>query len=118
MIKQSFLLVKKINTLTYKIDKQKKNKAAKIVRNYKRCVYNMEDNFRTAVNQASNAGKGFLDILPQEETIEVVSLHKSLNPQDFESPLFNSIMSNKKNTNQFQFVADFNDKMKYDKLDA
>jgi hypothetical protein len=40
----------------------------------------MEDNFRTAVNSASDTGKGFLDILPQEETIEVVSLHKSLNP--------------------------------------
>jgi len=96
LIKHSFTLVKKVNTLLSKIDKIKKNKGAKQVRNFKRCAYNMENTFRQAVNNAvTTQGKGFLDILPQEETIEVVSLHKSLNPEDFDSPLFNSIMAHK-----------------------
>ena len=55
----------------------------------------MEDYFRATVNQSSNHGKGFLDILPPEETIEVVKLHKHLNPEDFDSPLFNNIMAGK-----------------------
>lgn len=41
---------------------------------------------------AANAGKGFLDILDHEATIEIVNLHKSLNPYDFDSQIFNSIM--------------------------
>lgn len=84
--------MKRFNSLLSKIDKEKKYKAAKVVRNYKRCVYNTEDTYRASVNMAANAGKGFLDILDHEATIEIVNLHKSLNPYDFDSQIFNSIM--------------------------
>jgi len=57
----------------------------------------MEDYFRATVNQSSNHGKGFLDILAPEENIEVVKLHKNLNPEDFDSPLFNNIMAGEMN---------------------
>ena len=63
-----------------KIDKEKKYKAAKVVRNYKRCVFNTEDTYRASVNNATNAGKGFLDILDVEATVDIVNLHKNLNP--------------------------------------
>ena len=76
-----------------KIDKEKKYRAAKVVRNYKRCVYNTEDTYRASVNMAANAGKGFLDILDQDATLEIVNLHKNLNPQDFDNNIFDSIMA-------------------------
>ena len=79
-VKQSFLTVKRFNSLLTKIDKEKKYKAAKEVRNYKRCVFNTEDTYRASVNMAANAGKGFLDILDQDATIEIVNLHRNLNP--------------------------------------
>lgn len=41
---------------------------------------------------AANAGKGFLDILDGESTIEIVNLHRNLNPQDFDSQIFSSIL--------------------------
>ena len=92
-IKQSFLTVKRFNSLMSKIDKEKKYRAAKVVRNYKRCVFNTEDTYRASVNMAANAGKGFLDILDVDATIEIVNLHRNLNPQDFDSQIFNSIMA-------------------------
>lgn len=74
-----------------KIDKEKKYLAAKQVRNFKRCVFNTEDTYRASVNMAANAGKGFLDILDEDATLEIVNLHRSLNPQDFDSAIFSSI---------------------------
>lgn len=91
-VKQSFLTVKKFTTLLSKIDKEKRNRAAKKVRNYKRCVFNTEDTYRASVNIAQNQGKGFLDILDHEATIEIVNLHKNLNPMDFDAEIFKSIM--------------------------
>ena len=79
-VKQSFLTVKRFNSLLSKIDKEKKYRAAKEVRNYKRCVFNTEDTYRASVNMAANAGKGFLDILDPEATLEIVNLHRNLNP--------------------------------------
>ena len=61
-------------------------------------MFNAEDFFRASVNQPSNTGKGFLDILPPEDTVEVVKLHKHLNPEDFDSPLFNNIIEGNKKT--------------------
>ena len=95
-MKQSFLTVKRFNSLLSKIDKEKKYRAAKAVRNYKRCVFNTEDTYRASVNMAANAGKGFLDILDPEATLEIVNLHKQLNPEDFNSVIFNSIMKSQK----------------------
>ena len=46
--------------LLAKIDKQKKNKAAKLVNNFKRCVFNIEDNYKSLVNSATNKDKHFL----------------------------------------------------------
>jgi hypothetical protein len=90
--KQSFITVKRINLLTSKIDKDARYKAARFVKSFKRCVYNTEDTYRVNINTAANHGKGFLDIMGQEDTIEVVNLHKNLQPEDYDSPLFNSIM--------------------------
>lgn len=36
--------------------------------------------------------KGFLEVLSPEDTIEIVNLHKQLNPEDFSYGLFNSIL--------------------------
>lgn len=91
-VKQSFLTVKKFNSLLSKQDRDKRQRAAKTVRNYKRCVFNTEDTYRASVNMAANAGKGFLDILDGESTIEIVNLHRNLNPQDFDSQIFSSIL--------------------------
>lgn len=90
------MTVKRFNSLLSKIDKEKRYQAAKVVRNYKRCVFNTEDTYRASVNMAANAGKGFLDILDVDETLEIVNLHRSLNPRDFESNIFNSIMTTKR----------------------
>ena len=85
LIRQSFLVVKRTNQLLAKFDKQKKNKAAKRVNNFKRCVFNIEDNYKSLMNQSSNKDKNFLEFLPNDETMEVFSLHRRLNPEDFEN---------------------------------
>lgn len=99
-VKLSFLTVKKINNLYYHIDKTKKFRGAKYIKSYKRCVFNVEDNFRSTVNQSgANGGIGFLDILSTDDTIDIVNLYRHLNPEDFESDLFNNIMASKNKTN-------------------
>jgi hypothetical protein len=44
--KQGFLAVKRLNNLLSKFDHKRKNDAAKKVNNFKRCVFNIEDNYR------------------------------------------------------------------------
>jgi len=51
-VKQSFMTVKKFTQLMMKIDKDKRQRAAKKVRNFSRCVFNTEDTYRTSVNVA------------------------------------------------------------------
>jgi hypothetical protein len=46
-IKLSFLLVKKINKLKTDIDREARQSGAQKIKNYKRCIFNSEDNFRT-----------------------------------------------------------------------
>ncbi len=48
-IKHSFMAVKKLERLSSKVDKTLRNQAAKLVRNLKRCVFNMEDNYRQTI---------------------------------------------------------------------
>ena len=48
-IKHSFMVVKKLEHLSSKVDKTMRNKAAKLVNNLKRCVFNMEDNYRKTI---------------------------------------------------------------------
>ena len=79
-IKLSFLLVKKINKLKTEIDRDARFSGANKIKNYKRCIFNFEDNFRIQQNQAGNQGKSFLDVLPYKQTIEAVKLYKKINP--------------------------------------
>jgi len=95
-VKQSFLVVKRMMTLLAKFDKQRKNKAAKKVNSLKRCVFNLEDNYRCLVNATSNKDKSLLDFLPNEETLEVFSLHRRLNPDDFEIKQFQTFVESLK----------------------
>ena len=44
-IKLSFLLVKKINKLKQEIDREARFSGANKIKNYKRCIFNFEDNF-------------------------------------------------------------------------
>lgn len=65
---------------------------AKYIKNYKRCVYSYEDHYRTIFNKTDNFRKGFLDLLTHDDTIEMVNLHKQLNPEDYDKDIFNSII--------------------------
>ena len=67
-VKESFLTVKHINSLLPKIDKKAKYNAAKVIRNYKRCIFNTEDTYRANLNLTENAGKGFLEVLEHDAT--------------------------------------------------
>ena len=67
-VKESFLTVKHINSLLPKIDKEAKYNAAKVIRNYKRCIFNTEDTYRANLNLTENAGKGFLEVLEHDAT--------------------------------------------------
>jgi hypothetical protein len=69
IVRASFLVVKKINALFVSINREKKTKGANFIKSYKRCVFNAEDYFRANVNMPENAGKGFLDILPQRDAV-------------------------------------------------
>ena len=71
--------------LLSKIDRQKKNKAAKKINNFKRCIFNIEDNVRNVSNSNINREKLFLEFLPKKETIEAFSFYRKLNPEDFEN---------------------------------
>jgi hypothetical protein len=48
-IKSSFMVVRKLERLTSKIEIVTRSQAAKLVRNLKRCVFNMEDNYRQTI---------------------------------------------------------------------
>ena len=48
-------------------------------------MFNIEDNYKSLINSNTNKDKIFLEFLPNEETFEVFSLHKKLNPEDFEN---------------------------------
>jgi hypothetical protein len=48
------------------------------------------------VNSIKENQKGFLDVLTSEETIEIVNLHRQLNPEDFDYGIFNSIINSYK----------------------
>jgi hypothetical protein len=50
-----------------------RNQAAKLVRNLKRCVFNMEDNYRQTIQQGQY---GFMQDMPLEDVIEIVRLQK------------------------------------------
>jgi len=45
-IKSSFLLVKKINKLKQEIDRDARFRGAQKIKNFKRCIFNFEENFR------------------------------------------------------------------------
>jgi hypothetical protein len=51
-VKVSFMTVKKIKSLFLLIDNFKKVKGAKLIKNYKRCVYHIEDHFRGLINSS------------------------------------------------------------------
>lgn len=104
-IKITFLLVNRMKTLLAKFDKQRKNKAAKRVDNFKRCVFNFEDNYKSVVNSSSNQDRSFLEFLPNDETMEVFSLHRRLNPEDFESSQFQSFIQSLKEQQQIALFA-------------
>lgn len=99
-IRLSFLLVKKINRLKQEIDRNRRFKASQYIKNYKRCVFNFEDNFRQQQNTPGNNGKSFLEILPYDQTIEVVKLYKKIDPEDFDGELFNNIVKTNENMNR------------------
>ena len=42
-IKASFMVVKKINELFSKLNREKKSKGASFIKSYKRCIFNAED---------------------------------------------------------------------------
>jgi len=91
-IKSSFLLVKKINRLKQEIDREARFRGAHKIKNFKRCIFNFEENFRQEQSKPGNQGKGFLEVLPKDQTIEVVKLYKKTNKQDFNSDFFNSVV--------------------------
>ena len=91
-IKQSFLLVKKINRLKQEIDREARFRGAQKIKNFKRCIFNFEENFRQEQSKPGNQGKGFLEVLPKDQTIEVVKLYKKTNKQDFNCNFFNSVV--------------------------
>jgi hypothetical protein len=48
-----------------------------------------------------SSSKGFLDVLSADETIEIVNLHRQLNPEDFDYGIFNSIINSYKSQLQY-----------------
>lgn len=51
--KYSFLLVKKVNRLKTQVNHESRVKAAQKINNFKRCIYNFEENYRNQLVQAS-----------------------------------------------------------------
>ena len=94
-IKLSFLLVKKVNKLKQEIDRDARFKGAQKINNFKRCIYNFEENFRQEQSKAGNQGKPFFDILPRDQIPEVIGLYRRVNQQDFNSDFFNNIIYRK-----------------------
>ena len=86
------MFVKKIHKLKQEIDREARLKGAQKIKNYKRCIFNFEENYRQQLHQPSNFGKSFLEILPHNQTIEAVKLFKKITPKDFDSELFNNIV--------------------------
>ena len=70
------------------------NQAAKLVRNLKRCVFNMEDNYRQTIQQGQC---GFMQDMPLEDYIEIIRLQKQLMPENFDCEIFNDIVKQHQN---------------------
>ena len=65
-------------------------------------MYNFEESYRsTASVHKDSSSKGFLDVLSADETIEIVNLHRQLNPEDFDYGIFNSIINSYKSQLQY-----------------
>lgn len=91
-IRLSFLLVKSIQKLKQEINRESRFSGAQKIKNFKRCIYNYEENFRTEQAKTGNQGKGFFEVLPKEQVIEVTNLYRKVNKQDFNSDIFNNIV--------------------------
>jgi len=89
-------LVKKIQILKKNIDREARFRGAQKIKNFKRCIFNFEETFRQEQTKPGNQGKGFLEVLPKDQTIEVVGLYKKTNKQDFNNEMFNNIVKNGK----------------------
>lgn len=72
---------------------------------FQRCVYNFEESYRATAIQQKNSQAGFLDLLTSDEAIEIVNLHRQLNPEDFDYGIFNSIIGSYKS--QMQHLKNF-----------
>lgn len=92
VIRLSFLAVQKINKIKAGIDRDARFKGAQKIKNYKRCIFNFEENFRKEQIKPGNAGKDFLNILSNQETIEVVDLYRKINLHNFDNDFFSNIM--------------------------
>lgn len=65
--------------------------------NFKRCIYNFEENFRNLQQLPGNLGKDFMNILNHQDTLKVVDMYKKINPINFDCNFFNNIVkSNEK----------------------
>jgi hypothetical protein len=87
-VRKCFLTVKKLNKIigTF-IDKTNRNNAAKNVSNFKRCLYNLEDTYRTLSQQHQ-----VMEEMPQDDAVELIKIHKQLQPEDFNTGYFNQII--------------------------
>ena len=70
------------------------NQAANLVRNLKRCFFNLEDNYRQTIQQGQC---GFMQDMPLEDYIEIIRLQKQLMPENFDCEIFNDIMKQHQN---------------------
>ena len=98
---RTFMTVGKLKIMLSKISKTKKKEAAMRVKQLKRYAMYFEESVRlkiacTEKDRSKGRGtfekEGFFEILDEKEIIDIVSVYKKLSPDDFDSPLFDSIV--------------------------